>query len=774
MRTCPRSSDSWLICGTEMMHSNHSDDTKNIWRAVRLFVLLALIVITPQALAQEAEPSPLDKARQATVFLMQTYDVAGVQTISCVGSGTLISAKGLILTNAHLANATGPCQGERIIVALPVRLDEPPVPTYLAEVIQSDEQLDAAVLSISGSLDGSQLDTDSLNLPFVSIGDPSGLLPGNTLGFVGYPNAGASSVTAVEGLITGLTAEKTGSRFAWFRTDSDLEGGMSGGGAYDVAGQLIGVPTSAPGTDGEVPGTMCVGIQDSNRDGLITERDACVPIGGPVTAIRPVTFAMPLIEAARNDFQLRHAAGVVTTLPAGEPTFKRLFFSTQVSDSGLPSQIVTEAPGSTTSLYLFFDYDNMRTGTPYEMRVIKDGIDMAGFSLGPLAWGGGQKGTWFIGTENVTWPDGNYEFTLLLNGQIAASANISVGGIPNEPTFSNLTFGIPNATGGFASTGTLLPAEIAQIDARFDFENMAEGQDWTEVWYLEGAEIFRMTRLWEQESQGSTTVSAINYEGLPLGTYRLELYIGERLAATGDVSLAGNPGGQSQSVIFANARLASDITREEEPAGQIVNSGAALPLGVTDLYTFVNWDFMPNGLNWTYRWFLDGRLIASQTTPWNAGGVGQDFWVGLHTDEALPEGTYAVEVLVENHPMFSANVSIGSGTQPTSGDEGESAEVFITGTVVDALTGEGIPGAMVVVLDVRFESSQFTWDESQILTQSITDREGRFELTSGLARSNYYTFFVFAEDYLTIVEDNFWILKSYPAEIDILIEMNRP
>lgn len=742
-----------------------------IWLTLILSLLVVLGFMVPSATAQEAEPGPLSEAERATVFLMQTYDLAGTQALSCVGSGTVISPTGLILTNAHLAGAFGPCRGERIVVALSVRLDEPPVPTYLAEVAEIDTGLDLAVLRIRGSLDGSPIDPDTLNLPSATIGDPSGLLPGNTLTFIGYPNIGAASVAAIEGPITGITSEKGGSRSAWFRTDAELSGTMSGGGAYDASGRLAGILTSAPATNGEEPGPHCLSIQDNTLDGRIDERDECVPIGGEVTAIRPVSFALPLIEAARHGFHLEHAPGLPTVPVIDEPVIDRLFFSTQINDFGMPTRIVSAAPGGTTSLYLFFDYDNMRPGTPYELRVTNNGLDMPLFSLGPLAWGGGRKGTWYIGTENITWPDGNYEFTLFLNGNAVASASIIIGGQPAEPIFSDLTFGIPDGAGGFLTTGKMFPAGTTEIDARFNFEGMVEGQDWTEVWYLDGSQVFSLTRLWDREPNGQATVSAINLEGLPMGTYRLELFIGERLAATGDIILAGNPNSQNQPAVFSNDRIASDITRDGLPGGDM---GEVMPLGITSLYAFVDWDFMPNGLMWTYRWFLDGRLVASSTQPWDAGGVGQNFWVSLTADEPLPEGVYAVEVLVENWPMFSKTTTVGSGTRPVSGEEAENDEVMITGTVVDALTGEGIPGAMVIVLDVALESPDFTWNEADILTEAITDREGRFAFPRGLARGNFYTVYVFAEGYVTIVEDNFTIFRDQPSPVDIVIEMSQP
>jgi S1-C subfamily serine protease len=741
------------------------------WRALAACLLILVLLVSPEAKAQELEPEALTGARQASVFVMQTYEVSGVQALSCVGSGTLVDPTGLILTNAHLAQAEGPCVGERIVIALPVRLDEPPVPTYLAEPIQIDNQLDLAILQIVGSLDGSPLDPDSLNLPFVEIGDPSQLTAGNTLRFIGYPNIGSTSGEVVEGPVTGITTETGGSRMAWLRTDAPLNGTMSGGGAYDPNGRLVGVPTGTSQSSDPLPGESCLNIQDVTGDGLIDERDACVPVGESVSTIRPISFALPMIQSAQNGFHLAHKLGLASLPSADSPVISRVYLSTQVDDFGVPTQIRSSFPSGTTSLFVFFDYDNMRPGLPYEIRVSSNSIDIPLFSLGPLSWGNDQKGTWYVGTENITWPDGTYEFTVFVDGTAAASTTAVVGGTAPEPTFSNLRFGLPDGSGGLAVTGKMFPAEVTQIDAKFQFENMLEGQDWTEAWYLDEAEVFRVTRIWDRESGGETTVNAINLEGLPLGTYRLDLFIGERLAATGDVILAGNSNSQSQSAIFSNDRMSNDISRDGLPAG---TTGEVMPLGVSSLYTFVDWDFLPNGLSWTYRWFLDGSLVATSSQNWDAGGVGKDFWMSLQSDSPLPEGVYAVEVLVENQPMFSKTVSVGSGTRPTSGTEAEGDEVMITGTVVNALTQEGIPGALVAVLDVALESPDFTWDESEIFTQAITDRQGQFSFPRGLPRGNFYTVYVFAEGFITIIEDNFTILSEQPSPTDIVIEMTPP
>jgi hypothetical protein len=283
-------------------------------------------------------------------------------------------------------------------------------------------------------------------------------------------------------------------------------------------------------------------------------------------------------------------------------------------------------------------------------------------------------------------------------------------------------------------------------------------------------EVSRWTQSWSLGASGHATAYALNYEGLPAGDYRLEISIDERLAATGEITLAGTSNERREPILFENVRLASDVSREDMPAGV---TGNVMPLGVSSLYAFFSWEDLPGTLEWTYRWYQDGRLVASQTQNWAAGISGDPFWVGLRADGLLDEGIYAVEVLAENRPMFSANITIGSGAGAIGGeavDEG----VQISGVVTDAITGKPVTGAMVALLNVEFESSDFLFDESQIHAMGITDLSGHFTLPRTLQRGRYYTAYVFAEGYLTIVEDNFTIPSDQPSPTDISIQLTRP
>ncbi|HLA44658.1 MAG TPA: hypothetical protein VJZ27_14535, partial [Aggregatilineales bacterium] len=141
---------------------------KTCFSAAILFLLLCMILLasggvsdgSQLVMAQELTPTPTqtplpppplvelneNNIKRATVFIMQVFDAEQGPVITCVGSGTLVSADGLILTNAHIALESESCRSDRIVIALTLRPDESPVPTYVADVIDSSAGLDLAVL----------------------------------------------------------------------------------------------------------------------------------------------------------------------------------------------------------------------------------------------------------------------------------------------------------------------------------------------------------------------------------------------------------------------------------------------------------------------------------------------------------------------------------------------------------------------------------------------------------------------------------------------------
>ncbi|HSJ57831.1 MAG TPA: trypsin-like peptidase domain-containing protein, partial [Anaerolineae bacterium] len=184
-----------------------------------------------------------------------------------MGSGTILSADGLILTNAHVAFPDEP--GVDLLgVALTIKSDQPPQPAFIAEVAAADEALDLAVLRIVRTLDGSPVRASSLNLPFVPLGDSGALEVGDEIDIFVYPGIGGDTVTFTQGVVSGFSLEVGIEGRAWIKTDTTIAGGNSGGTSVDQNGLLVGVPTQAgSGSSGST--VDCRPVADTNRDGRV-------------------------------------------------------------------------------------------------------------------------------------------------------------------------------------------------------------------------------------------------------------------------------------------------------------------------------------------------------------------------------------------------------------------------------------------------------------------------------------------------------------------------
>ena len=228
---------------------------------------------------------PLRRPSPASVTILQQAAVR-IETPSASGSGTIISADGMILTNAHVAapdavgqgllqdvhHRTPPHPVASINVYVTRRLGE--TSGYKAVVIAADGYLDLAVIRLVASIDGGPLpSTAKLDLPHVSIASLAHIEQGTRLRVLGFPTvAGASTVTLTEGAVSGFSTDpRLGGRIGFVVTDASIGHGNSGGLAADEHNRLVGVPTARRTQD----------------------RDA-------VTVLRPAELALPMLKAVHD------------------------------------------------------------------------------------------------------------------------------------------------------------------------------------------------------------------------------------------------------------------------------------------------------------------------------------------------------------------------------------------------------------------------------------------------------------------------------------------
>jgi S1-C subfamily serine protease len=257
---------------------------------------------TPTKVANPTQ-GPLNKAIpfEAVVQIYAMFQHRGRLDVAWSGSGTIISADGLILTNAHVVTSDPDfdIDIEELQIGITIAEDRDPRFDYIAEVVESNVNLDLAVLRIVSDVDGDPVDPEDLDLPFVALGNSDSLKLGDPITILGYPGIGGDTITLTRGEVSGFTAESGRGFRAFIKTSASMTGGNSGGLAVDANGLLIGIPTQL-GYGGDDVFVDCRILADTNGDGRIDFRDTCVPTGGFINSLRPINLAYPLIEKASN------------------------------------------------------------------------------------------------------------------------------------------------------------------------------------------------------------------------------------------------------------------------------------------------------------------------------------------------------------------------------------------------------------------------------------------------------------------------------------------
>jgi len=145
----------------------------------------------------------------------------GPQTSSTDGSGVVIDASGLVLTNAHV-----------VAQAQTIKASFADGTSYEARVLGLDEDLDLAVLRLEGARD----------LQAVPIGSSAGLMLGEPVIAIGNPYGLGHTVTT--GVVSSLhrTLETRQRLYQDFiQTDASINPGNSGGPLLDIRGRLVGI-----------------------------------------------------------------------------------------------------------------------------------------------------------------------------------------------------------------------------------------------------------------------------------------------------------------------------------------------------------------------------------------------------------------------------------------------------------------------------------------------------------------------------------------------------
>lgn len=409
----------------------------------RIKTICMALILTLLLVALGSDPSlALDRANRQNALHTSVQIVAlnfEGQNASAVwtGSGTIIDPGGLILTNYHVVEENG--EWNKLGIGITTSSDQPPQPSFFAEIAAKAPRLDLAVLRIVTDLDGNEVDPVSLDLPYLQLGSADSLEVGDELNIFGYPGIGGATITFTQGEVSGFVNEEgVDYQRAWIKTDATIAGGNSGGTAVDEQGLLIGVPTKLGAGNTEYFADVRP-IQDTNGDGIVDEKDTPIPLGGFMNSLRPINLAFPLIDAARKgeSAEVEASPGHIgpgrsdSTPRGGQAAFGSITFATQQNADDSPKDPGSAFPTGTSQLLAYFDYENMSNGAEFNYAWTIDDVAAAGDIL---KWSDGSDGTFLLSLDNAgeALPEGKYELALGVAGELLQSGIVTIGQAPDS------------------------------------------------------------------------------------------------------------------------------------------------------------------------------------------------------------------------------------------------------------------------------------------------------------------------------------------------------
>ena len=261
-----------------------------------------------------------------------------------VGSGFILTADGIILTNAHVVD-----DADEVTVKLTDKRE------FTAKVLGSDKTTDIAVLRI-----------DAKNLPTVKIGNPADIKVGQWVVAIGSPYGFENTVTS--GIVSAKSrALPEDSYVPFIQTDAAVNPGNSGGPLFDLKGEVIGINSQIFSRSGGFQGlafAIPIDVAMQVKDQIV--QTGHVSHGRLGIAIQEVN------QALASNFGLKSPGGaLVSSVEKGSPGAKAglepgdvilKFEGKEISrSSDLPPLVASVKPGSKVTL------DVWRNGAPKQL-----------------------------------------------------------------------------------------------------------------------------------------------------------------------------------------------------------------------------------------------------------------------------------------------------------------------------------------------------------------------------------------------------------------------
>jgi serine protease Do len=377
------------------------------------------------ALAQ----STVDEATTIRVYEQVSPAVVAIITSDGSGSGSIVDASGLILTNAHVVGS------ERVVT---VKLADGH--SFQGDVVgYGQDRLDLAAVRLRGAPSG---------LPTITIAPPNSVRVGQGAFAIGSPFGLEGTLTV--GIVSRIDTERN-----VIQTDAAINPGNSGGPLLNSSGQMIGVNTSIF-TTGDNGGNVGIGFAiptDAVQTFLALVRSGTATATAPAnrTNREPAAIALGATVQGQlddssnvlpdgsffNPYQFEGQAGQTVTIDMSSQELDpylillapdREDFSIQDDDSGggLNARISVQLPFTGSYIILANSLAEGELGG-YQLRL--QGQGNGGQGNGGQAQSGGGNGSTLVyggelGPGNPTLQDGSYYQETSFPGQAGQSVVI--------------------------------------------------------------------------------------------------------------------------------------------------------------------------------------------------------------------------------------------------------------------------------------------------------------------------------------------------------------
>ncbi len=258
------------------------------------------------------------------------------------GSGFIISADGLIVTNSHVVE-----DADEVLVKLTDSRE------YKAKVIGSDKRSDVAVIKI-----------DAKDLPAVKIGNPDRLRVGEWVAAIGQPLGFESTLTS--GIVSAKSrasrgGDSTGDLVPFIQHDAAVNPGNSGGPLFNMRGEVVAInsmiATVSGGFQGisfAVPIDLAMDVVGQLQAGGSVKRGMLGVNIGAVSRDLAEAFNLPKAQGALVSGVNKGSAAEKAGIKEGDVVLK--FNDRVVADSrDLPRYVTSARPGTPSKVQVWRD-----------------------------------------------------------------------------------------------------------------------------------------------------------------------------------------------------------------------------------------------------------------------------------------------------------------------------------------------------------------------------------------------------------------------------------